>query len=63
MLDLVWTIRFKNIIKAIASVVGYKGTFQYDTSKPVGMKQKLMDDSGLNGFGWRPKISLKGRAY
>ncbi len=45
--------------QAIASVVGYKGTFQYDTSKPVGMKQKLMDDSGLNGFGWRPKISLK----
>jgi len=45
--------------QVIASVVGYKGKFQYDISKPVGMKQKLMDDSGLNDFGWHPKISLK----
>lgn len=45
--------------QAIASVVGYKGKFKYDIFKPVGMKQKLMDDSRLNGFGWHPKISLK----
>ena len=49
----------KEYYQVIASVVGYKGKFQYDISKPVGMKQKLMDDSGLNDFGWHPKISLK----
>ena len=45
--------------KIIASVVGYDGEFEYDLSKPVGMKQKLIDDTKLQEFGWRYKISLK----
>ena len=43
----------------IADVIGYKGTFQYDFSKPVGMKQKLMDNSKLKDFGWKYKTTLK----
>ncbi len=45
--------------QAIASVVGYTGKFRHDLSKPVGMKQKLIDDSKLKDFGWGHKISLK----
>ncbi len=33
--------------KAIAEVIGYKGKFIHDLSKPVGMKQKLIDDTKL----------------
>ncbi len=45
--------------QAIAKVVGYKGKFVHDLSKPVGMKQKLVDVSKLNNFGWKSKLSLE----
>lgn len=45
--------------KAIAEVIGYKGDLIHDLSKPVGMKQKLIDDTKLQVFGWKYKTSLK----
>lgn len=45
--------------QAIAEMIGYQGKFVFDTTKPVGMKQKLVDVSLLNDFGWKSKISLK----
>jgi nucleoside-diphosphate-sugar epimerase len=45
--------------KAVAAVVGYTGDFKHDLSKPVGMKQKLIDDSKLKEFGWCYKTSLE----
>lgn len=43
----------------IAKVVGYKGKFVHDLSKPIGMKQKLIDDTKLKAFGWHYKTSLE----
>jgi GDP-L-fucose synthase len=45
--------------EAIAEAIGYEGTFVHDLSKPVGMKQKLIDDTKLREFGWRHKTSLE----
>ena len=45
--------------KCIASIVGYEGRFTHDLSKPIGMKQKLIDDTKLNLFGWSYKTSLQ----
>lgn len=45
--------------EAIAEVTEYKGKFVNDLSKPVGMKQKLIDDTQLSKFGWKAKTSLK----
>ena len=45
--------------QAIAGVVGYTGEFKHDLSKPVGMKQKLIDDAKLKEFGWSYKTSLE----
>jgi GDP-L-fucose synthase len=45
--------------KAIAEVIGYKGKFKHDISKPSGVKQKLIDISRLKKFGWNHKTSLK----
>jgi GDP-L-fucose synthase len=42
-----------------AEVVGYEGQFKHDLSKPVGMKQKLVDTSKQAKWGWTPKHSLK----
>jgi GDP-L-fucose synthase len=45
--------------EAIAAAVGFTGKFVHDLSKPIGMKQKLIDDSKLKQFGWQHKTSLK----
>ena len=47
---------YYNVVKEI---VGYKGDFVYDLSKPVGMKQKLLDVSEQSKLGWKPKHSLE----
>lgn len=45
--------------QAVADVLGYKGRFVHDLSKPVGMKQKLIDATRLREFGWTHKTSLQ----
>lgn len=44
--------------RAVASVVGFEGSFEYDLNKPVGMRQKLVDISQLDSLGWSYKINL-----
>lgn len=41
-----------------ARVVGFKGAFSHDLSKPVGMKKKLLDSSVARNLGWRPTTAL-----
>ena len=43
---------------AVAEVVGFKGEFEHDTTKPVGMKQKLVCTQKLSHLGWQPKHNL-----
>lgn len=45
--------------QAVANVVGFKGSFTHDLTKPVGMRQKLIDDSKLKEFGWCHKTELE----
>ena len=45
--------------QTIAGVVGFSGGFCNDLSKPVGMKQKLIDTTKLRRFGWNARIPLK----
>jgi len=45
--------------KMIADVIGYKGKFNHDMTKPVGMIKKLMDIKNLNQFGWSYQIPLE----
>lgn len=42
----------------VADVVGYKGKIEYDTTRPDGPPQKLLDVSKLRKLGWSTKISL-----
>ena len=39
-------------------MVGYKGKFTYDVSKPVGMKRKVVNVSKLTAWGWKSQTSL-----
>ena len=42
----------------IAKILGFKGKFSHDLTKPTGMKQKLIDDTRLQEFGWKSKTTL-----
>jgi GDP-L-fucose synthase len=44
--------------EAISKIICYKGKFVHDLTKPIGMKQKLIDDAKLKKFGWSHKTSL-----
>ena len=44
--------------KSVAGLCGYDGHFIFDTSRPVGMKQKLLDVKKLNQFGWNRPTDL-----
>lgn len=49
----------RELAEEVASVVGYRGRLEWDTSKPDGAPRKLLDSSRLLAFGWHPKVSLK----
>src|SRR5262249_7989544 len=44
--------------REVADAVGFKGTFRYDTARPDGMEQKLLDVSKLRALGWTAKTEL-----
>lgn len=44
--------------RKIAEVVGFRGEFKHDLSKPTGMLRKIVDSSKLAQFGWSPKSGL-----
>jgi len=43
----------------IADVIGYRGGFAFDTSKPDGMPRKALDPSRLQAAGWGPAVALR----
>ena len=43
----------------VSDVVGYTGKIVYDTARPDGPPQKLLDVSKLKKLGWAPKIKLR----
>ena len=45
--------------KTIANVLGYKGAFHHDLSKPEGMKRKLVSTKKADELGWKAKTSLE----
>jgi GDP-L-fucose synthase len=52
-------ITIRELADLIARKVGFRGKLRFDTSKPDGTMQKLMDSSRMRGLGWKPKIDLE----
>ena len=48
----------REIAEMIAGIVGFEGETEWDTSKPDGTPQKLLDVSKLAEAGWTSKIPL-----
>mgnify|MGYP005646898869 CR=1 FL=1 len=47
-----------NLAKIIAKVVGFKGKFIFDASKPDGTPRKFINSKKINSLGWKSKTSL-----
>lgn len=52
-------ISIKELAELIGTVVGFKGSIKYDTSKPNGTMKKLVDNSRITKLGWKAKVGLK----
>jgi GDP-L-fucose synthase len=46
------------LAETVAEVVGYRGSFLQDTTKPDGTMRKIMDVSKMRNLGWQPTIDL-----
>lgn len=51
-------VTIREIAETIADVVGFEGETKWDTTKPDGTPQKLMDVSKINAAGWKARIEL-----
>lgn len=49
----------REIAGIVASAVGFVGETEWDTSKPDGTPQKLLDVNKLREAGWKPQIDLE----
>jgi GDP-L-fucose synthase len=55
-----YDISIKELAEMIQNdIVNYKGAILWDSGKPDGTYQKLLDVSKLHSFGWKEKINLK----
>ena len=47
------------LAELVSDIVGFKGSIKWDSDKPDGTPQKLLDVSRLSKLGWHPKIQLE----
>jgi len=52
-------VTIKELAETVSAVVGFKGGFTYDSSKPDGTPQKLLDSARINALGWKATTNLK----
>ncbi len=51
-------VSIKELSQMVASVVGYSGKIDWDTSKPNGTPNRPLDYSKIKELGWQPKHTL-----
>jgi len=51
-------ISIRELAEQLKITIGYKGSFNFDISKPDGTMQKLTNVSKLHGLGWKHTVSL-----
>jgi GDP-L-fucose synthase len=52
-------ISIRELAELVASVVGYDGALEFDTSRPDGTPRKLLDVSWIQALGWKAEIGLR----
>ena len=49
----------RELAETVADTVGFKGTLDFDATRPDGTPRKLLDVSRLRSLGWSPSIDLR----
>ena len=49
----------KDLARKVATAAGFSGDIEWDTSKPDGTPQKVLDVSRIKALGWEPTITLE----
>jgi GDP-L-fucose synthase len=52
-------VTIRDLAESIAEIVGYRGAFVFDPSRPDGTLLKRLDVSRINAFGWKATIDLE----
>ncbi len=52
-------VTIEELAHLIAGVVGWRGEFVFDRTKPDGTPRKLLDDSRMSALGWKARIPLR----
>ncbi|MEY2408237.1 MAG: GDP-L-fucose synthase [Verrucomicrobiota bacterium] len=52
-------VSIRELALLVQGIVGFRGTIEWDTSKPDGTPRKLLDSSRIHALGWRAEIDLK----
>jgi GDP-L-fucose synthase len=52
-------VTIRELAESVMSVVGFKGTIEFDASKPDGTLRKLLNVDRMSELGWKAKISLR----
>lgn len=52
-------IEIGELARLIARITGYEGDIVYDTDRPDGAPQKLLDMSVMHGLGWKAETGLR----
>lgn len=51
-------VTIENLAKTIASIVGYTGNIEWDTTRPNGTPNRPLDYSKMTELGWKPNHNL-----
>ncbi len=51
-------IPIRELVEKISGIIKFNGKIEWDTTKPDGTSQKLMDVSKINALGWKEKYRL-----
>ena len=51
-------VSIRELAELVASITGFEGTLEWDSSKPDGTPRKLLDVSRLTNLGWKARIGL-----
>lgn len=52
-------VSIKELAELWKQIIGYKGKFSWDNTKPNGMPRKLIDSGNINTLGWHAKTTLE----
>src|SRR5689334_1418090 len=52
-------VTIEEFARTVAETVGFQGTLNFDTSRPDGPPQKLLDVARLTALGWKAKTPLR----